>query len=148
MTAYKFLLQAHSGFRYIVILLLVVAIVTALAGWFGKKTYTNGNRKLNLFTMISAHIQLLLGLALYFVSPFVKFDSGTMKDDTTRYWTVEHIAMMVFAIALITIGHARSKRAQLPEGKHRVIAIAYLLATLVVVVAILQSQRGLFGMTH
>ena len=142
---YSFLLHLHSGFRYLVMLLVVVAILVAFVGWFGKKSYTDGNRKLNLFAMIGAHTQLLIGLILFFVSPLVQFTSNTMKDSTTRYWTMEHSVMMLFALALITIGHARSKKAVLHEAKFRAIAISYSLALLVIVVAILQSGRGLFG---
>ena len=144
---YNFFLHLHSGFRYVVMILLVVAILVALVGWFGKREYTSGNRKLNLFAMISAHTQFLFGLILYFVSPFVQFNSTTMKDNTTRYWTMEHAVMMLFAIALITIGHSRSKKAVLHEAKFRAIAISYSLAVLVIVVAILQSGRGFFGTT-
>lgn len=145
---YNFVFQLHSGFRFIVMVLLLLAILQSLAGWFGNRPYTNINRKINLFTLISAHIQLLIGLVLYFLSPLVQFNSGTMKDNTTRYWTVEHIVMMIFAIVLITIGHARSKRVLAPAGKHRTIAIFYSLALLVIVLAIIQSMRPFFGVSH
>jgi hypothetical protein len=145
---YNFVLQLHSGFRFIVMVLLLVAILQSLVGWFGNRPYTNINRKINLFTMISAHTQLLIGLVLYFVSPFVKFGPNTMTDATTRYWTVEHISMMVFAIILITIGHSRSKKVLAPAGKHRTIAVFYLLALLVIVLAIIQSMRPFFGVSH
>jgi uncharacterized membrane protein len=147
MSAYEILRYLHSGVRFIVLALVLVAIVQSLVGWLGHKTYSKGNRKLNLFAMISAHTQLLIGLALYFLSPFVQFGSNTMKDATTRYWTVEHIAMMVFALILITIGHSRSKKAVIPEDKHRAIAIFYLLAVIIIVVAILQSHRPFLGVT-
>jgi peptidoglycan/LPS O-acetylase OafA/YrhL len=145
---YNFLLQLHSGFRFIVMVLVVVAILQSLVGWFGNRPYTNTNRKINLFAMISAHTQLLIGLVLYFVSPWVKFNNTTMTDATTRYWTVEHITMMIFAIALITVGHIRSKKIVAPAGKHRAIAIFYLLALLVIVLAIMQSMRPFFGVSH
>src|ERR1700743_1121194 len=88
---YNFFLQLHSGFRFIVMILILLAILQSLAGWFGNRPYTNTNRKINLFTLISAHIQLLIGLVLYFLSPLVQFSSAAMKDNTTRYWTAEHI---------------------------------------------------------
>ena len=147
MNAYGIFRYLHSGFRYIVIILILLAIIQSLAGWFGKKPYTEGNRKLNLFAMISAHTQLLIGIVLYFLSPFVKFDSTTMKQPDTRYWTVEHLSMMLFAIILITIGHSQSKKIALPEGKHKAIAIFYILALVIVAVAIIQSKRAFFGIT-
>src|SRR5476651_2429134 len=110
MTPYSIFKDLHSGFRYVVFVLVVVAIIQSLLGWLGKKPYTEVNRKINLFALISAHTQLLIGIVLYFISPYVQFNSSTMKDDTTRYWTVEHITMMIFAIVLITIGHSRSKK--------------------------------------
>lgn len=149
MNTYAIFKAAHSGLRYVVLLLVVLAIIQALAGWFGQKSYTEGNRKLNLFTMISAHVQLLLGLILYFLSPLVRLDDfgGAMKEDVARYWTVEHAVMMIIALVLITIGHSRSKKASQAVDKHRSIAIFYGLGAIVVIVAILQSGRGLFGMT-
>lgn len=147
MNLYNVLKYAHSGWRYIVLVLILLAIIQALVGWQGKKPYTDGNRKLNLLAMISAHIQLVLGLVLYFVSPMVKFSGGVMKDPTYRYWTVEHLVMMIFAIILITLGHARSKRIPEAWGKHRAIAIFYILATIIILSAILQSGRPLFSIT-
>lgn len=145
MDLYGILKGLHSGFRYVVLLLVLVAIIQSVIGWLGNKSYTEGNRKINLFAMISVHTQALFGIILYFVSPLVQFSSQTMKDDTTRYWTVEHIAMMIFALVLVTIGHSRSKKILQPQYKHRAITIFYALALLVVVVAILQSHRPLLG---
>ncbi|MEO6524823.1 MAG: cytochrome B [Mucilaginibacter sp.] len=147
MNAYGFFKYFHSGFRYVVVILVLLALIQSIAGMLGKKPYTNGNRLVNLFAMISAHTQLLLGIVLYFLSPFVQFGSTTMKEATTRYWTVEHLAMMIFAIVLITIGHSKSKKAVLPEAKHRAVFIFYGLALLIVVVAIVQSHRPFFGVS-
>ncbi len=142
---YSFLLKFHSGLRYAVLALVLLALANAFAGWLGKKEYSEGSRKLNLFAMISAHVQLLAGLALYFVSPFVQFAASTMKDASLRYWTVEHSVMMIFALVLITLGHARAKRGADAAAKHRSVAIFYGLALLLIVVAILQSGRPLLG---
>ena len=144
---YKTLLGLHSGIRYIVIVLFALALIMALVGLFGRKPYTETNRKVNLFAMISAHIQLLTGLILYFFSPKVMLsDMGVaMKDTVLRYWTVEHMVMMIFAVVLITIGHSRSKKAVDALYKHRAICLFYGLALLVILLAIYQSGRPIFG---
>lgn len=136
MNVYPFVLQLHSGFRYIVVVLVLLAIIQSLLGWLGKRPYTSLNQKINLFAMISAHTQFLIGLVLYFLSPFVQFSSGTMKSETIRYYTVEHWVMMVIAIVLLTIGHSKSKKLVLPEAKHRIIFIFYTIALAVVVGAL------------
>jgi hypothetical protein len=132
---YEILKSAHSGWRYIVFVLLIVAIIQALAGWLGKKNYSEGNRKLNVFTLISAHIQLLIGLILYFKSPLTKLPSSV---EIGRYWKMEHIGMMILAIILITIGNARSKRALDGVAKHKNIAIFFGIALII----ILATQSG------
>ena len=144
---YQFLFGLHSGIRYIVILLFAFALIMALVGLFGQRSYTEANRKVNLFSMISAHIQLLTGLILYFVSPKVMYSNmaAAMKDPIIRYWTVEHLVMMLFAVILITIGHSRSKKAIDAVNKHRAIALFYGLALLVILLAIYQSGRPIFG---
>jgi len=116
--------------------LFIYTILMALLGWFGNRPYTNGNRLANLFAMISAHMQLLIGIVLYFLSPLVAFNSTTMKDPVTRYFTVEHWVMMIIAIALITVGHSKSKKLVLPEAKHKTIALFYGIALLIIIGAL------------
>ena len=141
---YKVLLESHSGFRYVVLILLIAALLVSYAGWFGGRNYTANTRRLNLFAMVSAHIQFLLGLILYFVSPLVNFNMGvSMKNATLRYWTVEHIVIMLIAIVLITIGHSKSKKITPTAAKHRTIAIFYSLAFIIIIVGIIMSQRPL-----
>jgi len=124
---------AHSGWRYVVFLLLVIAVVKALSGWLGNKTYSEGDRKLNVFTLISAHIQLLLGLAVYFINGWYRVDSSIAMG---RYWKMEHISMMLIAIILITVGNAKSKKGADSLAKHRTISIFFGLALILIIVAI------------
>lgn len=146
---YSILRSAHSGWRYVVLILVIFAVVQAFAGWLGKKDYTEGNRKLNVFALISSHIQLLFGLLLYFMNDWYKADSSVAIG---RYWKMEHIGMMVLAVVLITVGNARSKKIERAEGKHRVIALYFGLAVVVVMAALIamtkaDPSRSLFGIS-
>lgn len=139
----QILKSAHSGWRYLVLILLVVALVQAISGWLGKKPYTEGNRKINLFTLIFMHIQVLMGLVLYFISPVVK---------GLGYWKMEHISMMILAAVLVTIGNAKSKRGADDVIKHKTIALYFGLTLLVVVAAIIRMvmadpSRSFFGIS-
>src|SRR5215217_3240581 len=136
---YQILRSAHSGWRYVVLILLVLAVVQALAGWLGKKPYGEGNRKLNVFTLISAHIQLVFGLVLYFMGPWLNADSSVALG---RYWKMEHVSMMIFAIILITVGNARSKRGGDPAVKHRSIALYFGLALILVLAAVIAMVKA------
>ncbi len=142
---YNALLHTHSSLRYLVLLLLIAVVVKSLLGWLNKSSFSKLDNKLSLWLLILTHLQFLAGLFLYFVSPFVQFSSTTMKDHTTRYWTVEHGFMMLIAIALITVARVSHKKLATDEAKHKRLFILNALALLIMVTAILFSGRGLIG---
>lgn len=135
--------SAHSGWRYVVFLLLIIAVVKALSGWFGNKAYTEGDRKLNVFTLISAHIQLLIGLVLYFSEGWYKLSSAGAP--AVRYFKMEHISMMIVAIILITVGNAKSKKVTEAVAKHRTISVFFGLALILIIVTILLMVKEVPG---
>lgn len=140
---YTGLLHTHSLLRYVLLALLIVVIVKALIGWLAKKPFSGIDHKLSIGLVITAHLQLLLGLWLYFISPVVQFEGGVMKNANLRYWTVEHISMMLIAIVLITVSRSLSKRAPTDLGKFKRLAVWNGIALLLIVVSIIQSGRGL-----
>jgi hypothetical protein len=109
---YTGLQHFHSFMTYLVLLGLLVSFVAALAGWFGNKSFADKDRKLGLLGLIPAHLQWVLGLILYFVSPLgaSNFSGEAMKDSTSRLYILEHPLTMIIAVVLITIGYARAKR--------------------------------------
>ncbi len=138
---YTALFHAHSGFRYIVLLLLLVVIAKSLIGFTGKKPFQSIDNKLSLWLLISTHIQFVGGLVLYFVSPFVQFSAETMKDSSTRYWTVEHLVGMLVAIVLITIARSASKKMSDDTAKHKRLFVFNSIALVVMVATIALSGR-------
>lgn len=142
---YTGLLHTHSAIRYIVLLALLIVVIASLVGWLNRKPFTATNNKLGLILFIATHTQLLIGLILYFVSPFVKFGSTTMSDKMTRYWTVEHIFGMLAAVVLITLARTTSKRMSDDNAKHKRMFIFNFVALVVIVTIILISDRKLIG---
>ena len=122
---YYTLLLFHSYWRYIALLVLLLAIFNAWNKWINKKEYSATDNKLGLFTTIAIHLQFLSGIILYFLSPFVRFSDfgGVMKDSTLRFWTVEHITLMLIAVILITVGKSVVKKAEDEVQKHKKTAI-------------------------
>jgi hypothetical protein len=72
-TLSNILIHAHSGFRWIVLILLILAIVKMVSGWKSLKEFKVADKKLALFAMIAYHTQFLLGLVLFFISGKVNF---------------------------------------------------------------------------
>jgi hypothetical protein len=113
---YQGLLHLHNFGRWVVIILLLVAIVRSLSGLSGNKPFTNGDRKTGLFLMIAAHTMLLIGLYQWFAGPWGLHNiqnvgmKAVMKDNVYRFWAVEHMTGMLLGIILITVGRILRKR--------------------------------------
>ena len=136
------LVHAHSGIRWIALILLITAVVNA----FIKRksgTFSEKDRKLSLFTMVSLHIQLVLGMVLYFMSPKVAYVEGFMKDTVLRFYAVEHIVMMVVAIALVTVGYIQVKKDTEDAQKFKDISVCYLTGLIIILAAIPWPFRNL-----
>jgi hypothetical protein len=129
---YNFLQKAHSGWAYIALLLLVITVVMTLIGFTSKKEFTSGNRKIALFALIATHIQLVVGLILYFVSPVGFALLGEMKDKAVRLTSLEHPLINIIAIVLITIGWSKHKKGIDGITKHKSIAVFYGLGLLLI----------------
>ncbi len=136
---YPILKHAHSGLRWVVLVLLILAVVSAYRSWKGGAA---GSR-LPLYAMAAAHVQLLLGLWLYFISPYVKFSEGFMKDPMLRFYSVEHLSLMLLAIFTITIGYSRAKRKAADAARGRTTFMYYVIALLLILLAIPWPFRGL-----
>ena len=110
---YNGLLHLHNFMRWVILLLLVIAIVKAFVGMSSNKPFTNGDRKVGLFLMISAHLTLLIGLYQWLAGRYgilttsVPEGVSVMKDAFYRFYWIEHPVGMIIAVALITIGRAQ-----------------------------------------
>jgi hypothetical protein len=144
---YSTLITFHSALRYFVLIFLIIVIVKSLMGWQKKESYTSGDDKLSLWLFMLTHTQLLIGIVLYFVSPFVVFSGASMKDSMMRYWLVEHNTMMLIAIVLITMARITAKKLSDPAAKHKRLFIFNTIALIIILTAISMSGRGFFSLT-
>ncbi|MCH2021730.1 MAG: cytochrome B [Saprospiraceae bacterium] len=129
--------HAHSGLRWVVLALLLFAIFNAFNGWRQKKSYTSKDKKIHLFTMIFVHIQVLIGLLSYYLNwgAKVNFKSG-MGDPLMRFFTVEHLTIMLLALVVITFGFSRSKKIIETPRRFRFIFITYLVGLALILAGI------------
>ncbi|PTX45183.1 hypothetical protein C8P64_1174 [Christiangramia gaetbulicola] len=120
----------HSYWAYLVLFMLLIASFNAIIGFATNKEYSATNFRLALFTLIVSHIQLLIGIVLYFTTPYFKMwgevgMGGVMKDSVLRLYNVEHPLIMIIAIALITIGYSKHKKKLTSRPKFKMLAIFY-----------------------
>ena len=129
---YDFIQKFHSGWAYLALLVLVVAVVNSFMGLSSKKEFTSKDRKIALFALIAIHIQLLVGLILYFVSPLGLDSLGQMSDKTLRLTSLEHPLINIIGIVLITIGWSKHKKLMTSESKFKTFSIFYGLGLLLI----------------
>ncbi|MBA0883314.1 hypothetical protein [Flavobacterium undicola] len=129
---YEFIQKFHSGWAYLALLLLVVAVVNAFVGLASKQEFTAKDRKIAIFGLIGTHTQLLIGLILYFVSPLGFTSLGQMSDKMLRLTSLEHPLINIIAITLITIGWSKHKKLTTSESKFKTFSIFYGLGLLLI----------------
>ena len=111
---YTLFLLIHSWVRW---LALVTGVLAALQSFStpADRPASEGGRG-GLIFVICMDLQMLTGLILYlFLSPFTTqafHDFGAaMQNPGLRFWAVEHITMMVVAVACAHAGSRQAKRA-------------------------------------
>lgn len=138
---YEILKHTHSGLRWVALILILLAIYNSItAKEFGKR-----QKLINLFSMVSLHTQLILGLVLYFNSPLVRFYQGWMKDAEDRFYGMEHLVGMVIAIALITFGYVQSKKGTTPAEIYKPIKLFYIIGLILILASIPWPFRANLG---
>jgi hypothetical protein len=131
-----------------VLILAAIVIFKSLAGWLGGGKYTKADNALSASFVGTIHLQLLIGLVLYFAfSPLglQAFQGGmgaVMSNSAVRYWAVEHITMMIIGAVVIQIGRSRSKRMREAAAKHRTAFIFYAIGFLLVLSRIPWNEAG------
>jgi len=126
----------HSYWAYLVLLVLVLATFNALFKFFGNKEFHAKDFRISLFALIVTHIQLLLGLILYFVSPFgfknISANGMGGLDSFSRLLAVEHPFVGILAVVCITIGYSKHKKKLTSKPKFKMLAIFYTIGLLLV----------------
>lgn len=132
----------HSKWAYLVLLVLVLATLNALIKFFGNKEFDAKDFRISLFALITMHIQLLIGIVLFFMMDYfgtIKEMGGMgelMKNEVMRKNVVEHPIMMIIAVVLVTIGYSKHKKKLTSKPKFKVLAIFYTLALIAVLLMI------------
>lgn len=125
---YTGLQHTHSGLAYLALLALVLVIIWALVGALSGREFQEKDRKIALVAFILCHIQLLVGLILYFVSPLgysLLAGGGAMADATARLTALEHPLINILAIVLVSVGFIRAKKLESSTAKFRSIYMMY-----------------------
>lgn len=134
----------HSTLAIILLLALVVTIVITLVNYLGKKPY---NRKIALLGLVSAHLQFVVGVVIYFVSPLgiQSFSGENMGNSLSRLYFLEHPLMMLIGIILITVGYSKAKRLIDAQKANKTVLIFYIIGLTLILSRIPWSTWSIFA---
>lgn len=137
---YQTLLVCHNFMRWLVLASLLFAIYKAYRGYALKRPFTATDNLLRHSTATIAHVQLVLGMLLYFNSTLIKYFwanyRSAVHDIEFSFFGIFHIAFMFIAVVLITIGSALAKRKSTDSDKFKTMLIWFSFALLIIFMAI------------
>lgn len=137
---YYLLLALHSLIRWLVLAGLLFAIIVAYRGWLRRQIYTKFDERVRWITAMIAHVQLVIGISIYLISPIVDYFlhhfHEAVRERQIRFFGMEHITMMLTAIVIITIGSAKAKRKITDQEKFKTMAIWYSIGLLIILTSI------------
>lgn len=137
---YQILMLCHSYMRWLVLASLILAIYRAGKGYFLKSKFSDTDNTIRHWTATIAHIQLMIGMVLYFQSPIVKYFLANFKTSIEsfdpKFFGWIHSSLMLISIILITIGSAVSKRKQTDSDKFKTMLIWFSISLIIIFIAI------------
>jgi hypothetical protein len=138
---YQAVLLLHSWTRWAVLAFAVVALYRAYSGWRAAREWNATDKRWATMFVHTTSLQLVLGLLLYgILSPAAQAAlanlGAAMRDRELRFWGVEHMVTMIIATGIVHGGFSAARRAAPTARSHRIAAIAFTLALVVVLLGI------------
>ena len=147
----NFLVSVHNILRWVILLMLIISIMKSLSGWMGRKSFTNGDRKTFLLTLIPTHLNLVIGLYQLLAGKYGIFNTklpegvSLMKDKFFRFYWVEHPTGMILAIILITLGYGVAKKPLADQTKFKRAFWFFFVALIIILATIPWPSREIVG---
>jgi uncharacterized protein YacL len=135
---YTGLKHLHSYFAYILLAALIFSIIYVIVKFVSDSTFNEKVRKIALIGFVASHLQLLIGLLLYLISPvgLSNFSSESMQDSLSRLYALEHPLMMIIAISLISFGYIKAKKQGDDARRFKTIILYYSLGLFLILLRI------------
>lgn len=137
-------LHLHNFLRWFALIAIVIALIRSFQGMRNKTAFTKPDNLWSLLTLIAFHLQLVVGLVLYFANGWYS-QIGEMSNKLIRFYSVEHSLGMLIAITLVTIGRVSAKKAENDTTKHKKIFWYFFIALIITLVSIPWPFREIIG---
>jgi hypothetical protein len=128
----QFLLLAHSGWRWLVFILIVITALKMLIGWLGKQKWIGLDSNLLFYSRIALYVQVVLGAVLYVL----------LQQWTNMRFTGEHVIVALLAVGAVEFGAGRAKRLSRTNDMFKFAFIGFAISLVLILVAISAATRA------
>jgi hypothetical protein len=121
---YSFAFKIHIIISTLTLLAGIATVALSVHGLVRKRNYGRSDFGVSLAFNVALYLQLILGSLIYYLlrtsqeGPMWEVPD-TQNDASLRFWAIEHIALMIFALFLTQLGRAFIKKSKVPYRQFR-----------------------------
>ena len=114
---YSLAFKIHIVISSITLLAGIATIALSVQGIIRKREYGRSDFGVSMVFNVALYFQLILGFLIYYLlrtaleGPMWEVPD-TQNDASLRFWAIEHIALMIFALFLTQLGRAFIKKSK------------------------------------
>jgi uncharacterized membrane protein len=121
---YSVAFRIHIIISTITLLAGIGTLVLSIQGMASKRKYSRVDFWVSLVFNIVLYFQLILGFLVYYLLRTAREGPlwevpNTLNDASLRFWAIEHIALMIFALFLTQLGRVFIKSTKESASKFR-----------------------------
>ena len=134
---HDFVFYIHIFTSIVYLVLAILLIVIHIKGILNKQKYTKKHKFIAISYILSLYLQLIIGLYLFFSQ---EYESLAMPphviDGNVRFWSIEHVFLMIFALAISQIGYINTVYAEDSKVKFKKGLIFYSIPLLLILISL------------
>ena len=114
-------------------------VIRSVRGIINNSAYLVLDKYLSYGFIITLYLQLIFGLVLFANPGDVQGSGGVqdaMKLASKRFWPIEHIVLMLFALLIANLGLIFSSQSRNDKDKHKKVLIYYMIALIMIAVSL------------
>ena len=138
---YQLIKMIHTIISVAFLIIAVWLLVRSVQGIRKDNPYTGFDKFLSYGFIINLYLQLIFGLFLFSnhgsaIDHDYSNVEGTLKMASNRFWPIEHIVLMLFALFIANMGLVFSNKSLLSKEKHKKILIYYAIAIIMITISL------------
>ncbi len=142
LSSYSPIKQIHTFISIVFLIIAVWLIIRSVRGVIRNIAYARLDKYLSYGFIINLYLQLIFGFILFASHTSAVDDNftdaaGALKIVSNRFWPVEHMVLMLFALFIANLGLILSNQSLIDKEKHKKVLTYYTIAILMIAVSLI-----------